>query len=101
MLLKRFKGIIVAQTAIQHNSDEIMSTDTKFRRTKILVDNEIKEVPFITGNSTGGNLRRLAFKHLICFLAGIEEEKTDDLFKLIEDLKISNFVYYTLFAGGN
>jgi CRISPR/Cas system CSM-associated protein Csm3 (group 7 of RAMP superfamily) len=116
-MIKKYTANIRAITHIQHNSDETFSTDTKLRRTKLLDNNDkIIQVPYITGNSIAGRLRRLAFQHLLINLLDIEEDKKkkeeNELFenetkyedkfqKVLEELNLHNSVYHLLFAGGS
>lgn len=80
--------IYTALSPLSHNGDEILSTTAPFRRQTILYDNEIIEIPVISGNSIRGIWRRLGAKYLIEKL-GLKEEE------------ISAELYHKLFTGGS
>lgn len=77
-----------ALTPISHNGDETLSNTVPFRRQSILFENEVEEVPVITGNSTRGILRRIGAKHLLESIGITEKECNVNL-------------YHKLFTGGS
>jgi hypothetical protein len=77
--------IYTALSPISHNSDETLSTVSPFRRQKVNYNNEIIDIPVLSGNSFRGVWRRIGAKHLIESL-NIE--------------KIDAKLYHLLFAGG-
>lgn len=56
--LKRFDGVLVAKTHIHHGGDEKTGAETLLRRNKYVVDGEIEEIPYISGNAIRGVWRR-------------------------------------------
>jgi len=56
---------IVARAPIHHGGDEKTGVETTMRRMKYIVDGEIVEVPYISGNAIRGMLRRMVMKDLI------------------------------------
>jgi len=84
-MVENLEGIITLQSPLTHGSDEVVGTDTKFRRMKFVVNGDIEEIPILSGNSIRGVMRRLG---------------ADDLLKRVEIDKVSDMMYYTLFSGG-
>lgn len=77
-----------ALSPISHNGDETLSNTVPFRRQSIIVDNEVEEVPVISGNSLRGVWRRIGAKNLIEILGITQDECNADL-------------YHKLFTGGS
>lgn len=82
------KILYTALSPISHNSDETLSNTVPFRRQTIVVDNEIEEVPVISGNSIRGIWRRIGAEHLLKSVGLSQEECKVDL-------------YHKLFTGGS
>jgi CRISPR/Cas system-associated protein Cas7 (RAMP superfamily) len=80
--------VYTALSPLSHNGDETLSTTAPFRRQTVLFNNEIIEIPVISGNSIRGIWRRLGAKYLIEKI-GLKEEE------------ISAELYHKLFTGGS
>lgn len=74
-----------ALSPISHNGDEVLSTVSPFRRQKVDYNDEIIDIPVLSGNGFRGVWRRIGAKHLLDSL-GIENINPD--------------LYHMLFAGG-
>jgi len=74
-----------ALSPISHNGDEVLSTVSPFRRQKVNYEENIIDIPVLSGNGFRGNWRRIGAKHLLDNL-GVE--------------KVSPDLYHMLFAGG-
>ncbi|MEM4454443.1 MAG: hypothetical protein QXT28_07025 [Thermofilaceae archaeon] len=79
-----FEGTLTALTPIFSGGDEKTGTETLLRRIKFIVGDEPVEVPFISGNSIRGVLRRLLFQ---------------DFFKRV-GYEIKSTKLFYLFSGG-
>lgn len=80
--------IYKALSPLSHNGDETLSTTAPFRRQTVLFNDEIIEIPVISGNSIRGIWRRIGAKYLLEKLGIKEEEITAEL-------------YHKLFTGGS
>jgi len=81
-----FEGKIKLLSPLSHNSDETFGTDVFFRKYNIVNHlNEIVAIPFLSGNSIRGVMRRLI---------------ADDFLKLVGLEKIPDRLFYIFFSGG-
>lgn len=72
-MYEEFKGTITLVEPLVHMEKQY-GVASKFRRMKILVEGEVEEIPYYSGNSIRGILRRLGARHLLLAL-GIEEKE--------------------------
>ncbi len=83
--LEKLDGKIVAMSPIHHGGDEKTGAESMLRRNKVVVGDDIIEVPYISGNAIRGILRRLLM--------------ADFLKQIGYGLK-SLRLYHALFTGG-
>ena len=81
----KIEGRLLAKSPIHSGGDEKTGSETMLRRLKFLVNGKIMEIPYISGNSIRGNLRRLAIQDML-----------DRLGYEIKNLKL----YHAFFSGG-
>lgn len=86
MIIGKWEGTITVLSPLAHNSDESLGVDTKYRRIKYFVDGKGIAIPVYSGNAFRGILRRLLARDFLDRI-GIE--------------KVSDRLYYALFAGGS
>lgn len=84
----KYDGTITLLSALSHNSDESLGTDTKFRRIGIIHNNKTLRIPIYSGNAYRGIMRRVAAKQF-CDLLDLPKESMSDA------------LYYTWFTGGS
>ncbi len=84
MKTTKINGVLTAMSPIHHGGDEKTGSEVMIRRMKYLVDDEIMQVPVVSGNAIRGPLRRRAFS---------------DLSRRI-DYEPTIKMYHMLFAGG-
>lgn len=83
--METIKGTLIAMSPIHHGGDEKTGAESMLRRNKVVVNESIIEVPYISGNAIRGILRRYIMSD---FLQKIEYE--------IKTMRL----YHTLFTGG-
>jgi len=72
-MYEEFKGTITLVEPLVHIEKQY-GIASKFRRMKILIGGDVEEIPYYSGNSIRGILRRLGARHLLDAL-GIEEKE--------------------------
>lgn len=82
---KVIEGTLTALSPLHHGGDDKTGSESLLHRMKWVVNDEIMEIPYISGNGIRGKLRRLVF--------------ADFLNLLDYDIK-SLRLYHALFAGG-
>ena len=83
--LETLQGKIIAKSPLHHGGDEKTGAETLLRRNKFVVNNDVIEVPYISGNAVRGVLRRMVMADFL-ELAGYQ----------ITNLRL----YHALFTGG-
>jgi len=81
-----FEGVITLVEPLVHTEKQY-GVASKFRRMKIVVDGQVEEIPFYSGNSIRGILRRLGARHL---LRSVE----------VKEKQLSTGLNHALFRGG-
>lgn len=73
LTVTRWTVNMVAISSISHGGDESGSTESSFRRERIILPNDdLAEIPIISGNSFRGILRRIGFR-LLADVLGFDE----------------------------
>jgi hypothetical protein len=86
--MRKITGTWKALSPISHNADTSLSTTTLFRKQKMITaENDVVDVPMITGNGIRGLMRRLLMKDLMLQLGVSPGQLAPDF-------------YYILFSGG-
>lgn len=86
--MRKITGTWKAISPISHNADTNLSTTTLFRKQKIITaDNEVVDMPMITGNGIRGLMRRLMMSDLMKQMG-------------VEKGQLAPDFYYILFSGG-
>jgi len=80
-----FEGYLTAQTPIHHGGDEKTGSESLLRRISYVIDGKRVEIPYVSGNSIRGILRRLLMSDMLIQL-GYQLSSTK--------------IYHMLFTGG-
>ncbi len=86
----RFKGILIAKSPIVSFSDEKTGSVQTLRRMKFIVGDRIEEIPYISGNSIRGVLRRYIFRDFLDKLG----------YEIDISKKSGQLLYHAFFSGG-
>jgi len=85
-IYETFEGIITLVEPLVHTEKQF-GIASKFRRMKVVFDGQVEEIPFYSGNSIRGILRRLGARHLLRSLD-------------INEKELSTGLNHCLFRGG-
>jgi len=85
-IYETFEGIITLVEPLVHMEKQF-GIASKFRRMKVVFDGQVEEIPFYSGNSIRGILRRLGARHLLRSLD-------------INEKELSTGLNHCLFRGG-
>jgi len=83
-------GILIAKSPIFHGGNEKTGSVQLLNRIKFIVDGKPMEIPYISGNSVRGYLRRLVFQDFL-HQVGYEIDVSK---------KQGQYLWHTLFSGG-